>query len=239
VVGKIAAAEGGTLFLDEVGELPISMQAKLLQLVQTKEYYRLGGSRPVRADVRIVSATNRDLEQAITERAFREDLYYRIRGVQLRVPALAQRREDIAPLAQHFCAESCARNNLPGLPLSAAALAALEFADWPGNVRELAGTCEQAVVEARIAGADEIDVPHLFPAARETEHAAASFQGARARWERVFLHQTLAAARWNVTAAARDLDMSRSHLNALIRRYRLSRESLAEFGDSPPHDEPS
>jgi len=224
LIGKIAAAEGGTLFLDEIADLPIDAQAKLLQLIQSKEYYRLGGSRAVRADIRIVTATNHDIEQAIRGRTFREDLYYRIRGVELKVPRLAQRREDITLLARHFCAESCARNKLPPLAISPRALAALEFADWPGNVRQLANTCERAIVEAKIAGADEVDVHHVFPE-QPAPDAAQTFHGARHQWERTFLAQSLSSSQWNVSAVARQLDLSRSHLNALMSRHQLRRES--------------
>jgi Nif-specific regulatory protein len=235
--GKLAAAEGGTLFLDEVGELPVALQAKLLQLVQSKEYYRLGGSRPVRADVRIISATNRDLEQAIAERRFREDLFYRLRGVALRIPSLAQRRDDIALLATHFVADSCARNGLPQLGLAPAAVAALEFAEWPGNVRELASVCEQAVIEARILGADEIDVTHIFPGQRAANPSPATFHAARERWEQSFIAHALHGAQWNVSLAARELDLSRSHLNALIRRYQLSRDTTIAPLPRDAHDD--
>ncbi len=221
VEGKVAAAEGGTLFLDEVGELPPSVQAKVLQLVQTRQYYPLGGTQPVHADVRIITATNRELEAEIEAGSFRKDLYYRIRGVQLRIPPLVQRREDIPLLMRHFCAHSCARNGLPEIVPSPAALAAAEFFDWPGNVRELASTCEEAVVNARLQRADEIELRHLFPSA--DPDTPPGFQESRQRWECSFLHQTLEKHDWNVVQSARSLQMSRSHLNALIRRHQLRR----------------
>jgi len=224
VTGKVAAAEKGTLFLDEIGELPIGVQAKVLQLVQNKEYFRLGGTRPIRADVRIITATNRDLEQSVADRTFREDLYFRIRSVQLRVPSLSERRDDIPLLAAHFCSESCHRNGIPPMSLTTTALAALEFADWPGNVRELASRCEEAVVNARLEGVAQIDVRHVLPHGGSTDGAASTtFQDARQQWERWFLEQELAKRDWNIALTSRELEMSRSHLNALIRRYGLHR----------------
>jgi Nif-specific regulatory protein len=225
IPGKVAAAEGGTLFLDEIGELPLTVQAKVLQLVQTKEYFRLGASTMRKADVRIVAATNRDLGQAVAERTFREDLYYRVRSVQLRAPALSERREDIPLLAEHFLAESCQSSGVPPMTFSAAVQAAIEFADWPGNVRQLASFCEEAVVNARIDHSTVIEMRHAFP----SEGVASggedrqTFQGARQQWERSFLSTVLAKCDWNVAQTARELEMSRSHLNALIRRYELQR----------------
>jgi Nif-specific regulatory protein len=225
MVGKVAAAEGGTLFLDEIGDLSTEVQAKLLQLLQSKQYFPLGGTRVRHADVRIVAATNRDLEQAIDDGAFREDLYYRLRGVVLEVPALEERREDIPLLARHLCEQSCLRNGLAPMLLSASAMSAIEFADWPGNVRQLASVCEEAVVNARMEGASTIDVRHVFPRRNaSSSELPETFQGARQRMERTFLASALAARDWNVALTARELAMSRSHLNALIRRYALHRQ---------------
>lgn len=222
--GKVAAAEGGTLFLDEIGELKPDLQGKLLQLLQSKQYYRLGGSKPIVADVRIVAATNRDLERLIADGRFREDLYYRLRGVQLRMPPLEERREDVPLLARRFVADACQRNGLPEMQQSYAALAALEFADWPGNVRQLANRCEEAVVGARIEGAQTIEVRHLFPAeAQADDDGVPTFQQHRDIRDRDFLSRALADADWNVAQTARTLEMSRSHLNALIRRFGLRR----------------
>lgn len=222
VDGKVAAAENGTLFLDEVGELPLSVQAKVLQLVQNREYYPLGGTRPIQANVRIITATNRELEDELEHKSFRRDLYYRIRGVQLRIPPLVERREDIPLLVRHFCALSCSRNGLADIPPSPAALVAAEFYEWPGNVRELASACEEAVVNARLDHALEIEPRHLFPSQRADD--APSFHESRRRWECSYLQQTLAKHDWNVAQTARSLQMSRSHLNALIRRCELRRD---------------
>ena len=220
--GAFGAAEGGTLFLDEVSELPIPVQAKVLQLVQNGEYYPSGGRALRAANVRFSSGAHRDLEEELANKTFRKDLYYQIRGVQLRVPALIERREDIPLLVRHFCAASCEKNGFEPISPSPSTLVAAEFFDWPGNVRELSSACEEAVVNARLDRVPEIEPRHLFPSKGGDE--AATFQDARRRWECSFLEQTLTKYDWNVARTARALQMSRSHLNALIRRCELRRD---------------
>jgi Nif-specific regulatory protein len=152
--GKIGAAEGGTLFLDEVGELPPLVQGKLLGLLQERTYYKVGGTRPVKADVRFVCATHRDLEKAVSDGQFRLDLYYRLRVVEIALPALRERGHgDIDRLVDHFLFQLGRRHGRPGIRLSARARAALHGHGWPGNVRELENCLESAVV---LAPEDEI-----------------------------------------------------------------------------------
>lgn len=216
LVGKAAAARNGTLFLDDAGELSLTAQAKVLQLVQGD------GAGTDHVDLRVVTATDRDLLSELESKAFRSDLYDRIRGAQLRIPPLRERREDVPLLVQHFCARVCSRNGLPDLPPSPAALLAAEFTEWPGNVRELAAACEEAVVNAQLEHSSEIEPRHLFPS--DAEGKEPTFAQSRRRWECGFLQQTLAQHDWNVAQTARALKMSRSHLNALIRRCALRRE---------------
>src|SRR6185295_9606493 len=163
--GKIAAAEGGTLVLDEVGDLSLSAQAKLLQFLQSRDYYPLGASRPIRADVRLIAATNTDLRQAVNQRRFREDLLYRLQVLPLRVPALRERREDIAAMSRYFCEQACLRHGLPRVTLSAGAIHALETAAWPGNVRELAHAVQAAAIRAAGEGVEQVERTHMFPEA--------------------------------------------------------------------------
>lgn len=221
ILGKVEAAEGGTLFLDEIGELVPANQAKLLQFLQSRQYYRLGSTQLRTANLRMIAATNRDLPYEVRHGSFREDLYYRFKGIELHVPTLAERREDIPLLVQHFCAEASARNGVALRPISPAVLAAAEFADWPGNIRELASRCEEAIVNAQIDEADRIDTHHMFP--QLEEDSAETFQTATQRFQRTFLEHALAGRDWNVARTARELEMSRSHLNALIRRYDIRR----------------
>jgi len=147
--GRFDLAAGGTLFLDEVTEIPLPLQVKLLRVLQEGEYERLGGTRTLRADVRVVTATNRDPERAVAEGTLRADLYYRLNVIRLHVPALRERREDIPLLARHFVAAHARRNARVLRGIDPDALAALEAWPWPGNVRELENAMERAVVLAR------------------------------------------------------------------------------------------
>jgi sigma-54 specific flagellar transcriptional regulator A len=145
--GHVAAAEGGTLFLDEIGELPLQVQVKLLRLLQQREYSMVGDSRVIKCDVRIVAATNRDVEAEVKARRFREDLFYRLNVIHLELPALRDRIEDIDPLATHFLQTSVARSGrLDVVDFTAEALAVLRSHPWPGNVRSLENTIERAVL---------------------------------------------------------------------------------------------
>src|SRR5206468_3128155 len=137
-----------TLFLDEIGELPMRSQAKLLQILQSGLYYPVGAAVGQKANVRVIAATNADLAAAVAEKRFREDLYYRLSAFPIHVPSLAERREDIAALAQYFCRSTCETNGFPAMELSAGAILALEHAEWPGNVREIAHAVAAGVVRA-------------------------------------------------------------------------------------------
>jgi Nif-specific regulatory protein len=232
LVGKVAAAEGGTLFLDEISELPPAAQAKLLHLLQAREYYPLGAARPERADVRLIAASNVDLDAAVAEKRFREDLYFRLTVLPIRLPSLAERREDVPELAAFFCGQACERHRLPMLRLSPAALRAAESAPWPGNIRQLAHVVEAGAIRAAGEGVAEIEPRHLFPSAHPGADAdaapaaqAASFQDATRRFQRELLLRTLEATSWNVTETARQLDLARSHVYNLIRAFGLERDT--------------
>jgi Nif-specific regulatory protein len=241
--GKVAAAEGGTLFLDEVGELPVRAQASLLQLLQSRSYFPLGSATPRTSNVRILAATNINLAAAVTERRFREDLYYRLNVFPLRVPSLVERPADIPLLAEHFCKLASHNNGLPELPLDASALAALEDAEWPGEIRELAHAVEVGVVRAHGDGAGRVERRHLFsPQARDGGCSpgdeqdagddgqpddnldAATLQGATRKFQRQLVRQTLLRAGGNVTAAARQLQVTRTHMYNLMSSLGIRRK---------------
>jgi Nif-specific regulatory protein len=224
--GKVEAAEGGTLFLDEVGELPLASQAKLLQLLQTREYYPLGGTKPVRADVRVIAATNLDLAVAVKERRFREDLLYRLQVLCIRLPSISERREDVAELAEFFCERTCERHRLRRMRLSPGALLAAQEAAWPGNVRQLGNTVESATIRGAGEGSDQVERRHLFPGSEDASEATAevaTFQDATRRFQREILRRALEESDWNVTETARKLDLARSHVYNLIKALRLER----------------
>ncbi len=226
VVGKVEAAEHGTLFLDEIGELSPTAQAKLLQLLESKQYYPLGGPHPVCADVRVIAATNSDLQRAVVEKRFRQDLYHRLQGFPIRLPTLAERREDIRQLSVYFCGVVCERNHLPLVELSSSTIRALESAEWPGNVRDIARAVQNAVIRAVGEGARQVERHHVFPDAdgpvAEAPHAL-NFQEATRQFQAQLVHDTLEETDWNIMETARRLDVARSHVYNLIHAFGLER----------------
>lgn len=214
--GLFHAASGGTLFLDEVAEMPLAMQAALLRVLESGRYQRVGDTRPEESDVRVVCATCRDLEGAIEAGTFRRDLYYRLKGAALRIPALRD-REDVIPLARALLAQRAARLGLPAPTLSIDAERAIAAHDWPGNVRELISTLDVALVAAR--GAPELDASHLPIDPPERPEPP---RGGLLRAEAEALRAALAKYRGNVSAAARELGIARSTLYRLARRAGVS-----------------
>jgi len=225
--GKFELAHRGTLFLDEIGETDMPTQAKLLRVLEQQEFMRVGGSRPVRVDVRLVAATNADLERLVREGRFREDLYYRLKVLTLQVPPLRTRREDIPDLAETFLVQVCRNNHLRPRRLTAAALAALCRYPWPGNVRELMNTLEAVVVSTP---AETLDADHLPLPVR----AGVSASGARSRTvvgsslkevEAETIRQTLAAMQGSRTRAAEALGIGLRTLRRRIQELGLDSES--------------
>jgi Nif-specific regulatory protein len=222
IKGKVEAAEGGTLFLDEIGELAPGAQSKLLQLLQSKTYYRLGGTVARRADVRVIAATNVNLQAAIVERKFREDLYYRLHVLEVHVPSLAERTEDLVPLSLEFLRQVVERHQLARKSFSPSALRAIQAAQWPGNVRQLAHRIESAAIHAQIRGSDHIEAHDIFPDdPRSSSEAPATLQSATRRFQRNHILGVLTSTDWNALEAARILDVSRSQIYNLIRMFEL------------------
>jgi Nif-specific regulatory protein len=222
MAGKVAAAERGTLFLDEIAELPVHAQSKLLQLLSSHEYFPLGGSKAVKADVRIIAASNIDLKEAVERRTFREDLYYRLQIVPIVMPLLSARREDIPDLMAFFARRTCDEHDLSLLHFSPGAVHAAESATWPGNIRQLENAVEAAVIRAAGEGASEIDIAHLFPesgleSGERTEERALTFQAATRAFQANLLLRTLEETGWSIAETARKLDLARSHVYNLIR----------------------
>ena len=237
--GKFEAADGGTLFLDEVGDMPLETQAKLLRAIQEKEFERVGGNTPIKVDVRLIAATNHDLEAQVRAGKFREDLYYRLKVVELVIPPLAERREDVPDLIKRFLTDAAERFNRPVKPLSDDALRACMTHPWKGNVRELKSVVEQALLLA--AGA-EISTADLFGGAtpaRPTNAAAAAdlpatFKDAKQRivedFERDFLTRALARHGGNISKAAEEIGMYRQNLQQKMRELGIS---ASDDGDAP------
>ena len=223
--GKVGAAQRGTLFLDEIGELSLRNQAKLLQLLHARSFFPLGATEPVHADVRVIAATNTDLKEAVRQRHFRDDLLYRLTVLPIRMPSLAERREDVPLLADRLAEAACERYRLPAVALSPNARHALAAADWPGNVRELAHAVEAAVIRAAGARASQVEPGHLFPGVTPDRPLPATFHEATRRFQADLLAKALADHDWNVSQTARDLDLTRAHVHNLIRAFGLTRSS--------------
>jgi Nif-specific regulatory protein len=221
IEGKVCAARGGTLFFDEIAELTPAGQAKLLQLLQSREYYPLGASRPHTADVRLVAATNADLADLVRRRQFRDDLYYRIKVVALRVPPLAERADDIPALVEYLCARACARHHLPPLRLSAFAMIEVQAAAWPGNVRELANALESAAIWAAGVGSPQIEARFLDREDRSDDPCPLSWNDATALFHSRYLSGTLRDSDWSITETARRLGLSRQYIYRLIERFAI------------------
>jgi DNA-binding NtrC family response regulator len=201
--GGLEAAEGGTAFLDEVGDLPSELQAKLLRFLEARRFERLGGRETVTVTTRIIGATSRDLADEVRGQRFREDLFYRLNVIALRLPPMRERREDLPALSEHFLKTLSLRHARPGLSLTPAARRALEAYSWPGNVRELGNALERAVVLARGARIDAGDLPDevLTPMAATPSLSAA--HGSLAELERSYVQRVLAECATLEEAAAR------------------------------------
>jgi DNA-binding NtrC family response regulator len=216
-IGRFEMADGGTLFLDEIANVPLTQQAKLLRVLETGEFERVGSSRTVRVNVRVISATNADLHQEVAANRFREDLLFRLNTVEISVPPLRERREDIAPMAAHFLAQHSARYRKELSGVEPAAMQALLCHGWPGNVRELDHAVERAVLLSRDKLIRFADLA-LRPS-RET-HARFEEMGLE-EVEALLIRKALARYGGNVSQAAQALGLSRSALYRRLQRYSL------------------
>ncbi len=250
--GKFEAADGGTLFLDEIGDMSLETQAKLLRAIQEKQFERIGGNHPLSVDARIIAATNQDLEAMVADGRFREDLYYRIKVVEIRVPPLRSRREDIPLLAQFFLEDACRRFGTPHKQLTPEAMRACVENEWRGNVRSLRAALEQAVI---LSSTGEITPADLFgsgepePASAHPGHGATaaaaddgaaslngadealSFRAAKekfvSQWEREYLVRALQATGGNISRAAERVGMYRQSFQQKMRELGIN---VAELG---------
>ncbi len=220
--GKFELADGGTLFLDEVGDLHAGSQAKLLRVLQEGEFHRVGGEQSVRVTVRVLSATNRDLTAMVAQGKFREDLYYRVSVVPIRVPSLRERPQDIRPLAEYFLEDFCARNNFRRKRIEDGVYELLEGYSWPGNARELRNMVERMAILTPEETLGMTAVPVEVRMQREAGPRS-TVQEARESAEREHVLRALEEANWNVSGAARVLGMERTNLHKRIRALGLSR----------------
>jgi transcriptional regulator with GAF, ATPase, and Fis domain len=226
--GQLELAAGGTLFLDEVGEMSPSAQAKFLRVLQEREFQRLGGTRTLRADVRIIAATNRDLPRAIANGTFREDLYYRLNVFAIRLPPLCERRDDVLPLSMAFLTEFGRQSGRTPIGISREARQRLIEYHWPGNVRELRNVLERAVIlcDGGLVTSEHLALHPCPPAVTATTTATATSAGVSGvattdlpAMERAIIEKALREARFNKTKAARVLGLTRRQLYSRLRKY--------------------
>jgi transcriptional regulator with PAS, ATPase and Fis domain len=221
--GKMELAHGGTVFLDEVGDIFTELQTKLLRFLQEREFERVGGTKPISVDVRIIAATNRDLNKAVQEGHFREDLYYRLNVIPLTLPPLRERKEDIPMLANYFLKRSALETKKNFTEITGEALQKLMASEWPGNVRELANVIESAVV---LGQGPELTVQDLaakvVSMSPKVSPGVFSYHGAVDDYRRELIEKTLAQTQGNCAEAAKILGLQRTYLSRLIKTLRVS-----------------
>lgn len=228
--GKFEQANKGTLFLDEIGDMSMSAQAKVLRVLQDNVITRIGGSKPITVDVRVLAATNKNLEQEIAAGRFREDLFYRLNVVPIHVPPLREHREDIPELVEYFVSVLSEREGITPRRVSESAHARLMELDWPGNVRELRNTVERMLILATGTELTAKDVDRLAGARVADDTGLGSltalktFEEFKEAAERAYLLSKLREFDWNVSETARAVEMPRSNLYKKIERYALTRE---------------
>jgi len=227
-LGRVAIAQGGILFLDEIGELPLALQVKLLRVLQHREYSMVGDTRTVHADVRIVAATNVELEEAVAQGKFREDLYYRLNVIHVQVPALRDRREDVPLLVDHFLEHTGKRVGRPGMTVSHSAMQLLLNWSWLGNVRELENVIERAILLCPSNAIGQSDLPARIrgmPAAKtfspDLPDGGIELRVAVETFENELIRQALERTNWNKNQAARLLGLNRTTLVEMLKRKRM------------------
>ncbi len=216
--GRLEMASGGTLFLDEIGEISMRMQIDLLQVLEDKIFYKVGGTQPLTADFRVIAATNADLTQAIQERTFRKDLFYRLNVITFTMPSLRERKEDIPLLAQHFLAKFTHEVNRGVERISRDAMDELMLYEWPGNVRELSNAIERAVVVCKTGTITPFDLPIGASLADELKERYFSLTD----MEKQHIAKILEQNGWNISKSAVILGIDRSTLYNKIKRYELT-----------------
>ena len=218
--GRFEAAQKGTIVLDEIAHLPIDAQAKLLRVIERREFERLGGRKTIKLDARLLALTNVDLDAAVKAGQFREDLFYRLNVINIRVPPLRERKQDLSQLIQYFVKQYAAKHARKVDRISQPALALLKTYDYPGNARELANVIERAVIVAGGRTIEEQDLPAGFSAAVVAQRQKDK-PPSLAEMEATYIAEVLAATRGNKTECARILGISRKNLYEKIARYEL------------------
>ena len=230
-MGKFEQADQGTIFLDEIADMSLKTQAKVLRVLQEGEVERLGSSKTINVDVRVVAATNKNLQEVIEKGEFREDLFFRLSVIPIYVPPLRERREDIPPLIDHFVRMLCEENNLPSKPFSEASIEMLSQHYWRGNIRELRNSVERLLVMApgESIGLDEVKAvlaAGVLPVAAEPiVNSMSTLRDFKETSERAFLVAKLRELDWNISKTATLIETPRSNLYKKLEHYRISQET--------------
>jgi two-component system nitrogen regulation response regulator NtrX len=225
--GLFEVAHRGTIFLDEVADLSLSAQAKILRVVQTGELQKVGSEKALQVDVRVLCGTHKDLRACVAGGQFREDLFYRLSVVPLRVPALRERPDDIPLLARFFAARLCEKNNIREKPIDDEVLAELRRYHWPGNVRELQNVMERIIIMSGGARISTLDLPEEIladGASAEARHTGSALRKFRDAAERGFIIETLRRHNGNITQAAADMGVGRTYLHRRLHVLKISRK---------------
>jgi len=224
--GKFQLAEGGTLFLDEIGDMSLITQAKVLRALEEEAIEPIGGNKPIAIDVRIIAATNKNLQKEMDEKNFREDLFYRLNVVSIRVPPLREHKEDIPSLVEHFLKLFCEENKLPLKTVSPKAMTILLRYDWPGNVRELKNLLEKLVVLVegeRISSQDVLNALSQQKPLTSNLQEYSTLKKAREQFEKKFITEKLIANNWKISETAKLLGIERAHLWKKMRKYGIEK----------------
>ena len=222
-IGKFEVAHEGTIFLDEIGEMTPGMQAKLLRVLQEGNFYRVGGNMPISVDVRVLSATNKKLEEEVSEGHFREDLYYRLNVVQIKMPSLRDRKEDIPFLAEYFLNLFKEETISPNLTISKSAMEKMVQYDWPGNIRELRNAIERAVVMGDGKSIVPEDLPiNMSKATYPGLQVGLTLEEALNQFKKEFIVQNLKHTGGNRSKSAKVMDIQRTYLSRLISKYQIT-----------------
>ncbi|MDP2168612.1 MAG: sigma-54 dependent transcriptional regulator [Thermodesulfovibrionales bacterium] len=219
--GKLELADSGTLFLDEIGDMSLTTQSKLLRAIETQEFQRVGGSKNIKVDLRVIAATNKDLREEAKKGAFREDLYFRLSVIPITIPPLRERKEDIRLLARHFLEAIASEYGRPAKVMTEEAVECLFKADWPGNVRELRNTIERLVI---MVPSEVIEARHLFSSelGRQDYFMLSALKDARDAFERDYLLRKLGENGWNISKTAEAVGIERSNLHRKIKAYGIN-----------------
>ncbi len=226
-IGKFEAANKGTLFLDEIGDMSMQAQAKVLRAIEDGKIERVGGNKKISVDVRIVSATNKNLEQEIEDGNFREDLFHRLNVIPLTIPPLRERKNDIEELVKHFSSIICEKNKFPKVKFEKSAIELLKSNNWSGNIRELKNIVERIIIMVPKDIISVSDIEHLLPNSKikndDLLNISNSFQEFKEVTERAFILKQLELNNWNISKTAEILDIQRSHLYNKMKKYDIEK----------------